>query len=116
MLDKYTPLGISLCAEEYTNMEEKCCCNKKTIRSAEEKKTISIKINRIVGQLNGIQKMIDEDRYCDDVLIQLSAASNATKSLANYIIEKHMRSCVARELQNGNMEIIDEVIKLFRRF
>ncbi len=97
-------------------MEQKCCSNRKTIRTAEEKKTIETKLNRIVGQLQGIEKMIDRDAYCDDVLIQLSAVNQAVKSLANHIIEKHMYSCVARDIQNGKLETIDEVVKLFRRF
>jgi len=96
-------------------MENQCSC-KKTIRSIEEKQVIKNKINRILGQLNGIQKMIDEDRYCDDVLIQLSAANQAIKSLANHIIEKHMHSCVLREIKNGNEEVLDEIVNLFKRF
>ena len=50
-----------------------CCCEKKTIRSNEEKKKLISRINRIKGQINGISNMIDNDRYCDDILIQLSA-------------------------------------------
>ncbi len=95
-------------------MEKQCSC-KKTIRSEEEKRAIRNKINRISGQLNGIQKMVDDDRYCDDILIQLSAVNHAVKSLANHIIEKHMYSCVLREINAGNEEILSEVANLFKR-
>ncbi len=95
-------------------MEE--CCNKKTIRGENEKKLINNKINRIEGQLKGIKKMIESDTYCNDVLIQLSAVENSVKSLSNYILENHLYSCVTKDLENGNMEIIDELIGLFKKF
>lgn len=95
-------------------MEE--CCNKKTIRGGNEKKLINNRINRIEGQLKGIKKMIQSDTYCNDVLIQLSAVENSVKSLSNYILENHLYSCVTKDLENGNMEIIDELISLFKKF
>lgn len=92
------------------------CCNKKTIRGENEKKLINNRINRIEGQLKGIKKMIQSDTYCNDVLIQLSAVENSVKSLSNYILENHLYSCVTKDLENGNMEIIDELISLFKKF
>lgn len=92
------------------------CCNKKTIRGENEKKLINNRINRIEGQLKGIKKMIESDTYCNDVLIQLSAVENSVKSLSNYILENHLYSCVTKDLENGNMEIIDELISLFKKF
>lgn len=90
--------------------------HKETIRSFEEKKTLSSRINRIDGQIHGIKKMIEEDRYCDDILIQLQAVNKSIKSLANLLLENHMYNCVTEELEKGNTEIIDEVVNLFRRF
>lgn len=92
-------------------MEEKL-----THRSEDVKKTISTRLNRIDGQLHGIKKMVDEDKYCDDILIQLSAVNKSIKSLANYILENHMYNCVLNDIEKGNVEIIDEVVTLFRRF
>ena len=92
------------------------CCNKKTCRSDEEKKVLNYRINRIEGQLKGIKKMIGEDVYCNDVLVQLSAIENSVKSLANHILENHLYSCVTRDLENGKLEIIDELISLFKKF
>lgn len=94
----------------------KDCCEKKTVRTDEDKKTIINRLNRIIGQVGGIKKMIEEDKYCDDVLIQLSAVNKSVKSLANTLIEKHMYSCVVREIKNGNTEILSEVADLFKRF
>ena len=70
------------------------CCKKKTVRNEEEKKIITNRINRIEGQLTGIKKMIQNDSYCNDVLVQLSAVENSVKSLSNHILEKHLYSCV----------------------
>ena len=90
--------------------------DKRTRRPEDVKKTISTRLNRIDGQLHGIKKMVDEDKYCDDILIQLSAVNKSIKSLANYILENHMYNCVLNDMENGKVEIKDEVVKLFRRF
>ena len=92
------------------------CCKKETVRTEDEKKLITNRINRIEGQLRGIKKMIENDSYCNDVLIQLSAVENSVKSLSNLILEKHLYSCVTRDLENGNYEVIDELISLFKKF
>ena len=106
------------CRKEVLKMD---CCNNKNdnkikIRTEEEKKTIISRINRIVGQMNGIKDMISNDRYCDDVLIQLSAVDKSIKSLANLILDKHMHSCLIENIKNDNYEVIDEIVDLFKRF
>lgn len=93
-----------------------CCEEKKTIRSDEQKKALKNRLNKIEGQIRGISLMVDNDRYCDDILIQLSAVDKSIKSLANLILEKHMKSCVKENLLKGNDEILDEIINLFKRF
>ena len=92
------------------------CCGKKTKRSDEEKKRIISRLNRISGQINGISKMVENDAYCNDVLIQLSAVKNSIKSLSTHILENHLCTCVARDLENGEYEAIDEIVSLFKRF
>lgn len=98
------------------NMNKDNCCNKKTYRGENEKKLLNNRINRIQGQLSGIKRMIQNDNYCNDILIQLSAVENSVKSLSNHILENHLYSCVTNDLENGNEEIIDELISLFKRF
>ena len=97
-------------------MDNNCCCNKKTKRSPDEKKLITNRLNRISGQINGITKMIENDAYCNDVLVQLSAVKNSVKSLSSHILENHLYSCVTRDLENGELDTIDELISLFKRF
>lgn len=59
--------------------------------------------------------MIEDDRYCDDVLIQIAAISKAIKSLGNNVLENHLRTCVVRDIKNGDTEIIDDVMCLIKK-
>ncbi len=92
------------------------CCGRTTMRTEEEKRELKNRLNRIAGQIGGISKMIDDDKYCDDILIQLSAVNKALKSLASVIVERHMHTCVVRDIKNGNTDIIDEVVEMIKRF
>ncbi len=99
-------------------MELNKCCSKKerkTYRSEDEKKKITKRLNIIEGQIRGINQMIEDDRYCDDVLIQIEAVNKALKSLGNNILENHLKSCVLRDISNGDVEILDEVMKLIKK-
>lgn len=89
---------------------------KQTHRNEMEKKVIINRINRLIGQMNGIKNMINGDRYCDDILIQLSAITKSVQSLSNHILENHLYSCVSTSIQNGDLEILDELISIFKRF
>lgn len=89
---------------------------KTTPRNEETKKRLLTRLNKIEGQVRGISKMIEEDRYCDDVLIQLSAINKSIKSLANQILDAHLKSCVKNNIKNGNDEILDELLNLITRF
>jgi len=97
--------------------ENNRCCSKRTkIRTPEEKHALDTRINRIIGQLNGVKNMINEDRYCDDVLIQLSAIDKSVKSLANVILDAHMRTCIVENIKADRLDVIDEIVDLFKRF
>ena len=62
------------------------------------------RLRRIEGQVRGIQRMIEEDAYCIDVLTQVSAATKALESLALSLVDDHLRHCVAQAIQNGGDE------------
>ena len=89
---------------------------KKTHRSAETKKNLINRLNRINGQVNGVKKMIKEDSYCNDILIQLSAIKNSVQSLSNELLDSHLRTCITKDLQKGNLDTVDEVVNLFKKF
>lgn len=92
------------------------CCEKKTIREDDLKTDLTKRLNRIIGQMNGVKKMVDSDRYCADILIQLSAIDRSIKSLSNKILENHMHHCVSEGIKEGKDEMIDEVLDLIKRF
>ena len=79
----------------------------------EEKKNLTRRLNIIAGQVSGLQQMIDDDRYCDDVLLQIASLTNALKSLGNEILRSHMKSCMVEDIKKGNMEVVDDVLDLF---
>lgn len=92
-----------------------CCHHKNTLRDAKEQKQLQNRINRIIGQLNGIKNMIDDNRYCGDILIQIGAVENALQSLGYVILQDHMQTCVAEEVRNGNEDILTEAVELIKK-
>ena len=93
-----------------------CCEDKLVKRSEEDKKNLINRINRILGQVDGVKKMIENDRYCPDILIQLASIEKSIKSLSSIILDNHMHSCVIKGIKEGDESKIDEIIDLFRRF
>ena len=77
-------------------------------------------ISRVVGQLDGIKKMITEKRYCIDILTQLKAAKNALKTIEVNILEKHISHCLSNAVKNGDTEEIEtkieEIKSLLKKF
>lgn len=90
--------------------------NKIKRRTEEEKTAIINRLKRTAGQIYGIVRMVEEDRYCDEVLIQLSAVDKAVKALANMILDAHMHTCLVENIRAGKLEAVDEVVDLFKRF
>ena len=87
---------------------EKCC--KVTLRDPEEQKKLINRLNRIEGQIRGIRTMVESDAYCNDILIQSAAVSAAVNAFNRELIAEHMRHCMARDLRNGQDEVIDELV------
>ena len=89
---------------------------KATPRSDESKKKLINRCNRIAGQMSGVKAMIDEDRYCEDILIQLAAINNSVKSLAIEILDDHMNSCMVENIKAGNTDVVASVVELIKRY
>lgn len=85
-------------------------------RSKEEKEMYIQRINKLIGQLTGIRKMIEEDRYCSEIINQLSASDKGIKSLANLMLDEHMHTCMIKNIKADNYEDVDEIVNLFKRF
>lgn len=69
------------------------------------------RINRIEGQLRGIKGMIEKHTYCDQILNQIASANAALHGVSKLLLEKHMKSCIKEQLQAGDDQVIDEVLK-----
>jgi CsoR family transcriptional regulator, copper-sensing transcriptional repressor len=87
---------------------------------AADKTALVKRLHRIEGQVRGIERMVEEDRYCIDVLTQISAVSTALESLALKILDDHVHHCVAGALQSGDDEEgrakVDELLQAVQRF
>lgn len=90
-------------------------CYKKKPRDEKLVKTLKTRINRLTGQLNGVSKMIDENRYCSDILIQISAIESALKEVGFIIFNEHMKSCVADDIKVDDYSSLDEAIELAKK-
>lgn len=99
-----------------SDLVQACCGMKHTPRSPELKQNVARRINRIVGQLAGISAMVEDDRYCGDVLTQLAAVESAVKSVSRIVMQDHLETCVVDRIQEGDVEVVDEVMDLFKKF
>lgn len=100
-------------------MEEKkacpCCCQKTTKRSAKQKKALLNRLRRIEGQVRGIQTMLEQDAYCNDVLIQSAAVNAAMNAFNRELLASHIRGCVVRDIRAGQDEVIDELVATLQK-
>ncbi|MCL1630679.1 metal-sensitive transcriptional regulator [Sporolactobacillus sp. CPB3-1] len=86
-------------------------------RTSEEKRKILNRLKRVAGQVHGIEKMVDEDRYCVDILIQLSAIQAALKKISFSVLERHAKSCVTKAVKEGRgEEQINELVNVLKHF
>ena len=83
------------------------CRHKSTPRSMELQADMQKRLNRAIGQLTGVKAMIEDNRYCGDVLTQLAAAESAVRRVSEMVLAEHMRTCVVEEGRAGNDEVID---------
>ena len=92
----------------------KKCCDNHPDHSDEIKR-----LNRLAGQVEGIKKMIEDRRYCVDVMTQLKAIQSASKSIEANILKRHFEACVSDALSQKSKakrdEKIDELMKLFKK-
>lgn len=78
--------------------------------SNKTKTTLASRLNRIEGQIRGIKGMIEKDAYCDDVLNQIASVQSALNGVGKLLLEEHMKSCVVERIQEGDSQIINELL------
>ena len=96
-------------------MEESCCRKKAVPRSEVERTRLIHRLNRIEGQIRGIRGMVENELYCNDILIQCSAVNAALRAFERELLASHVRSCVADDLRAGNDQVIDELVETLQK-
>ncbi len=89
---------------------------KKAKREESDKVAIIKRLNILTGQIEGVKKMVNAGAYCDDVLVQLSSIFKSVKSLSNFVIERHIETCVTENLKKGKLEVLKELTNMYKRF
>ena len=92
-----------------------CACVKATPRSEEQIRNLVSRLNRISGQIAGIKKMIEENRYCGEVLVQVSAVESAVRAFGYLVLEDHMNTCVSEKIRAGDEGIVAETVRLIKK-
>ncbi len=89
-----------------------CMTDKHKKRDKEEYTKLMNRLKRIEGQVRGVQGMLDNDAYCIDILVQVSAINAALNSFNKELLSNHLKTCVKNNIQGGNDEVVDELIKV----
>jgi DNA-binding FrmR family transcriptional regulator len=86
--------------------------------SAEDKDNLIVRLRRIEGQIRGLQRMINEEKYCVDILTQINASRGGLKKVALKILDRHVNGCVKNAIseEEGEEEIIAELIDVIDKF
>ena len=91
-----------------------CSCRKKT-RDETERRDLMNRLKRIEGQVRGLQRMLEEDAYCPDILTQASAATSALNSFCRVLLASHIRTCVSEDIKAGREETVDELMDILQK-
>ena len=77
-----------------------------------EYKGLISRLNRIEGQIKGLKKMIEDERYCVDIITQVSSVQAAINAFERELLNSHIKSCVVNDIRNGNVDAVDELCDL----
>lgn len=89
--------------------ENDCCCARKKHREDSEYKDLVTRLNRIEGQVRGVKKMVEEERYCVDILTQVAAVQAALNAFNKKLLNDHIHSCVIDDIKQDKEGAIDEL-------
>ena len=97
--------------------EKKCpeCTHRIKKRTEEETKLMINRLNRIEGQVRGIRRMVENNAYCPDILIQVSAITAALNSFNKVLLANHIKTCVVENVRNGDDSVIDELVTTMQK-
>jgi len=95
--------------------EENSCCHRTKERSEKEYKDLQNRLSRIEGQVRGVKKMLENNAYCPEILIQVSAINAALNSFNKVLLAEHIRTCVVSDIQENKTETIDELVTTLQK-
>src|SRR4051794_16121092 len=84
---------------------------RKSHHSDKLKSDLVKRLNRIEGQVRGVKGLIEKDTYCDDVLHQIAAIQSALNGVGKLLLAGHLKSCVVERIQDGDMDVVEELLK-----
>ncbi|MED9968939.1 MAG: metal-sensing transcriptional repressor [Ruminococcus sp.] len=96
-------------------MPNECQCHKTKKRGDDEYKKLINRLNRIEGQIRGIRKMVENDAYCIDILVQVAAVNAALNSFNKELLSNHIHTCVAQDIREGRDETVDELVDTLKK-
>ena len=97
-------------------MSKDCnCCAKTKMRSEAEQRALFNRLSRIEGQVRGIKGLIEQNAYCTDILMQVSAICAALNAFNRELLSEHIRTCVTSDLQAGKTETAEELVAVLQR-
>ena len=96
-------------------MEHSCECGKTKNRSQEEIRRLTHRLSRVEGQIRGLKEMLQNDAYCTDILVQVSAATAALNSFSKELLATHIKTCVADNIRQGNDDVVDELVVVLQK-
>lgn len=91
------------------------CCHKTKERTEAEQKALLNRLSRIEGQIRGIKGMVDENAYCTDIIMQVSAVTSALNSFNKELLSAHIKTCVADDIKAGKNETVDELVETLKK-
>lgn len=86
-----------------------CECLRHKEREAKETKKLISRLNRIEGQVRGIRSMVEDERYCVDILTQVSAIQSALNAFNKELLANHIKTCVVEDIKSGQEQAVDEL-------
>lgn len=102
--------------EQEAKTESGCCCSQREKkRTGKEERDLMNRLSRIEGQIRGIKAMVEEDRYCVDILTQVSAVQAALNSFNKMLLSNHIKTCVVEDIERGNTEVVDELCRTIQK-
>ena len=96
-------------------MTDNNCCSRTKERSEKEYRDLMNRLKRIEGQVKGVQRMLEQNAYCPDIMVQVSAINNALNGFNKALLSEHLRTCVVDDIKAGREETIEELTETLKK-